>query len=66
MKKHAVARRAFNHGDDRFAKGQVILDLEHFGEWQPIGLVRAASAAEVAKAKKAARDAAIAHQQRSA
>lgn len=54
MKKHAVALRAFDHGDKHFAKGEFIPNLEHFGEWQPVGLVRAATAAEVARAKKPA------------
>lgn len=53
MKKHAVALRAFDHADDSFAKGDVILDLDagYLAEWSPVGLVREATAAEVAKAR---------------
>jgi len=61
MKKNAVALRAFNHADDRFAKEQVILGLDpgHFNDWSAKGvdLVREATAEEVKQAQALAKKA---------
>lgn len=50
--KHAVALRAFDHAGDSFAPGPAFpIDKGHLTDWSAVGLVREATAAEVAKLK---------------
>jgi len=55
MKRHATALRAFTHADESFAAEQVILNMDpgQFADWSAdgVGLVREATAAEVATAR---------------
>ncbi|GGE75120.1 hypothetical protein [Sphingomonas prati] len=52
-KKHAVALQQITHGDDAFAQSAVIIGMHagQFGDWEMAGLVREATATEVAAAK---------------
>jgi len=50
--KHAVALRAFDHAGVSFDVGSVHrIDAGHLADWSAAGLVREATAAEIAKAK---------------
>jgi hypothetical protein len=53
MKRDATALRAITHADDSFEKNQVLLGMDagQFNDWEGAGLVRAATDAEIAKAK---------------
>jgi hypothetical protein len=53
MKRDATALRAITHADDSFAKGDVILGMAsgQFDDWEGADMVRAATDAEIAKAK---------------
>ncbi|MFW2829877.1 hypothetical protein [Sphingomonas sp. ID0503] len=51
----AIAARDFSHAETQYAKGEVILGMapNQFEDWEGVGLVKAATPEDVAKAKKA-------------